>query len=358
MGLLLKNISLPLAPFTLRVDAELTGRITVLFGPSGAGKTSLLDLIAGLRRAKTGLIQLDNRVLTDISQKVAVPTRQRGIGYVPQDLALFPHLSVRQNLLYGHKSRDRSEQPFTLERIVEVLEIQALIQRAVTNLSGGEKQRVVLARALLASPRLLLLDEPLASLDLELKARIIPYLARIRDEFHLPMLYVTHDRYETIALADEVMVLAQGRVVQLGSVQEVFSRPALVGCESSRRLETVQPGRVLNAETDLVTVEVGSTILSAVREHLPGNSKAVRVCIRAEDVILIKGRNTPSSARNHLPAIVQSIAPEGMLMRVDLSCGFPLVALVTRQACEEMSLKSGDAVTALVKAPNVHLVSR
>ncbi len=227
MTLLLKNISVPLAPFTLEVDVEIRSRVTVIFGPSGAGKTSLLDLVAGLRRAKSAFIQMDGQVLTDTSQKVFVPSRLRGIGYVPQDLALFPHLSVRQNLLYGYKDHEPgngANSLFTLEHVAEVLEIQPLVHRRVTELSGGEKQRVALARALLASPKLLLLDEPLASLDLPLKARIIPYLARIRDEFGVPMLYVTHDQSEALALADEMIVLANGKVAQKGSAQELFSK--------------------------------------------------------------------------------------------------------------------------------------
>jgi molybdate transport system ATP-binding protein len=221
MSLLLKGISLPLAPFTLEVDVEIRGRFTAIFGPSGSGKTSLLELVAGLRPARSAFIQLGDRVLTDTAKGVFVPIRQRGIGYVPQYLALFPHLSVRQNLLYGRKSGGETNRLFAFERIVELLELQPLVQRGVTELSGGEKQRVALARALLAAPRLLLLDEPLASLDLKLKMRIIPYLARVRDEFHIPTLYVTHDRSETLALADEMVVLVNGKVEQSGSVQEV-----------------------------------------------------------------------------------------------------------------------------------------
>lgn len=358
MSLLLKNISLPLAPFTLEVDTEIQGRINAIFGPSGAGKTSLLDLIAGLRRAKSAFIQVNDQVLTDISQNVFVPTRQRGIGYVPQDLGLFPHLSVRQNLLYGHKSSSDSNHLFTFERVVEVLEIQALIKRGVTDLSGGEKQRVALARALLTSPRLLLLDEPLASLDLKLKARIIPYLARVRDEFRIPMLYVTHDRFETLALADEMVVLVNGKVAQTGSVQQVFSRPANLAVAGLFTIETIQSGRILKIENGLVTVTVGPNMLTAVEENLPAKTNEVYVCIRAEDVILVKGSDSPSSARNHLPAIVQSLTREGPLMRVELSCGFTLTALLTKQACEEMALKSGDHVMALVKAPNLHLIPR
>ena len=218
MSLLLKDISLPLASFTLEVDVEIHGRVTAVFGPSGSGKTSLLELVAGLRPAKSAFIQLGDRVLTDVSRGLFVPIRQRDIGYVPQDLALFPHLSVRQNLLYGSKRGGEINRLFAFEHITEILEIQPLIRRGVTELSGGEKQRVALARALIAVPRLLLLDEPLASLDSKLKARIIPYLARVRDEFHIPMLYVTHDRLEMLALADEMLVLANGKIEQTGKV--------------------------------------------------------------------------------------------------------------------------------------------
>ncbi len=224
VSLLLRNISMRLANFTLEVNVEIRSPITVIFGPSGSGKTSLLDLIAGLRPAESAFIQVGERVLTDTAADVFVSTRQRGIGYVPQDLALFPHLSVRKNLLYGH--RPDSAGMFSLEHIVQLLEIGSLVERGVSQLSGGEKQRVALARALLTSPRLLLLDEPLGSLDMQLKTKILPYLARVRDEFRIPMLYVTHDRFETLSLADEMIVLVNGRVAQTGRVQEVFSRPA------------------------------------------------------------------------------------------------------------------------------------
>jgi len=358
MSLLLKHISLPLAPFQLEVDVEIHGRITAIFGPSGAGKTSLLDLVAGLRRPDSAFIQLGDRVLTDTGQGVFVPTRLRGIGYVPQDLALFPHLSVRQNLLYGRKSNGEANPQFAFERVIEVLEIQPFVQRGVTGLSGGEKQRVALARALLTSPRLLLLDEPLASLDLKLKARIIPYLTRIRDEFRLPMLYVTHDRFETLALADDMVVLLDGKVAQTGSVQEVFSRPANLALAGILAVETVQPGRIVNIADELAKVAVGSAMLTALNPGLPANTNDVYVCIRAEDVILLKGSDSPSSPRNHLPAIVRSVIREGSLMRVELDCGFTLTAQLTKQACEEMNLNAGDRVVTLLKAPQIHLIPR
>jgi len=218
MKLLLKNISLSLAEFPLRLDVEIQNQVTAVFGPSGAGKTSLLDLIAGLRHPKSAFIQLGDRVLTDTEGGFHVPTRLRQIGYVPQDLALFPHLSVQQNLLYGAKGIRTHDTLFSYDHITEILEIQPLTHRRVTNLSGGEKQRVALARALLASPQLLLLDEPLASLDTALKSKIIPYLARIRDEFHLPMLYVTHDWEEARALCAEALIMERGKIVRRESL--------------------------------------------------------------------------------------------------------------------------------------------
>ena len=217
MSLRLKNISLPLEPFTLHVDVELNGGAVAIFGPSGSGKTSLLDLVAGLRRAQSAFIQLDGRVLADTASHISVPARARGIGYVPQDLALFPHMNVRNNLLYGHRHNAATSALFSIKHVTEVLEIEPLVERGVRDLSGGEKQRVALARALLTAPRLLLLDEPLASLDEGLKAKILPYLVRVRDEFKVPMLYVTHHRQEVSALCDEVLVMNAGQITSRSS---------------------------------------------------------------------------------------------------------------------------------------------
>jgi molybdate transport system ATP-binding protein len=358
MSLLLRNVTTPLASFKLEVDAELHGPVTVIFGPSGSGKTTLLDLVAGLRQAASALIQLNDRVLTDTSRGILVPTRDRSIGYVPQDLALFPHLSVRQNLLYGTKTLGDGKSLFSFNHVVAVLEIQQLVQRQVTDLSGGERQRVALARALLASPQILLLDEPLASLDLNLKSRIIPYLARIRDEFRIPMLYVTHDRHELLSLADEMMVLVQGQVAQAGPVREVFNRPASVAVAGLLTIETVQAGRVVKSEGGLTTVAIGSTFVVSVEQMIESSNADVYVCIRAEDVILLKGVDGPGSARNHLRGNIRSLAPEGPHIRVELDCGFSLTALVTKQAREEMELKPGEVVTALIKAQHIHLIPR
>jgi molybdate transport system ATP-binding protein len=356
MILLAKNVSLPLADFTLRVDFEARGRITVIFGPSGSGKTSLLDLVAGLRRPQSALIQVGDRVLTDTARGVRVPARRRGIGYVPQDLALFPHLSVRGNLLFGH--RPGNDPRFHLDHVAELLEIQPLLDRGVAKLSGGEKQRVALARALLASPQLLLLDEPLASLDLPLKARILPFLTRVRDEFQIPMLYVTHDRYETLALADRMVVLCNGTVVQTGTVAEVFGRPANLAVAGIVAVETIQPGRVTQIAGGVATVAIDEVLLSAVEPGLPPGAADVHVCIRAEDVALTNEGNARGSQRNHLPGVIKAITPEGPLVRVDLYCGFSLAALLTKQSCEDLALHPGARTVAVIKAPHVHLIPR
>lgn len=356
MSLLLKNISLPLATFTLEVNVELRGRVTTLFGPSGAGKTSLLDLIAGLRSARSAFIQLGDRVLTDTVNGGTVPTHLRGVGYVPQDLALFPHLSVRQNLLYGRKTAVPRDARFSLEHIVEVLEITTLVSRRVTELSGGEKQRVALARALLASPQLLLLDEPLASLDAPLKAKILPYFARIRDEFRVPMLCVTHDRLEALALADEIVVLVGGKVLQAGPILDVFNRPASPEVAKLVGVETVLPGVITGTHEGLVTVEINGTKLTALAPESSG--KEVFVCIRGEDVILQQDTATATSVRNRFAARVKALQPQGALVRVELDAGFPLSAVVTRPACVELDLRADQTITALVKAPAVHLLPR
>lgn len=230
MSVTLRNIKLPLADFTLELEAELQGRVTAIFGPSGAGKTSLLELVAGLRRAESGFIQIGKSVLLDTTRGIDMPSRLRRVGYVPQDLALFPHLSVKHNLLYGFRRTlskpghphlpqegvEATRERITLEHVIEVLEIGNLLDRRIGSLSGGEQQRTAFARALLASPRLLLLDEPLASLDAALKGRILDYLRRIRDEFAIPMLYVTHDAEEVRALCDTVLQIERGQVVRDG----------------------------------------------------------------------------------------------------------------------------------------------
>ena len=223
MSLRLHHIRLPLASFTLEADVAFDRPITGIFGPSGAGKTSLLDLIAGLRRPVAGTVRIEDDLLFDAEARLNVPPRVRRIGYVPQDLALFPHLNVRENLVYGHRPAQNKSELFTLAHVAEVMEISHLLGRDVTTLSGGEQQRVAFARSILSAPRLLLLDEPMSSLDSRLKNRLIPLLLRIREEFRIPLIYVTHDAGELSALCDEVLVLEQGRLVERGAPADVLA---------------------------------------------------------------------------------------------------------------------------------------
>ena len=198
--------------FTLEVQTRLDARITALFGASGAGKTTVLDAIAGLRTPSAGSIVVGSRVLFDRTRGVDLPPHHRHIGYVAQDVALFPHMSVRQNVLYGRRDGQR----LSLETVVRMLEIAPFLDRQVPQLSGGERQRVALARALMSVPELLLLDEPFAAVDVERRRRILPYLERVRDELRVPIIYVTHDPSEVRRLADHVVILDEGRVVDSG----------------------------------------------------------------------------------------------------------------------------------------------
>jgi molybdate transport system ATP-binding protein len=198
--------------FTLEIRARLDGRAAAIFGPSGSGKTTILDAIAGLRSPQRGLIRTSARILFSSTDRINLPARERHIGYVPQDVALFPHMNVQRNLLYG---RHPGISP-ALPRVTAMLEIESLLERRVDQLSGGERQRVALARALMSGPSLLLLDEPLAAVDVPLRRRILPYLERVRDDLAVPVVYVSHDRDEVEQLADQVVLIEAGRVVAAG----------------------------------------------------------------------------------------------------------------------------------------------
>ena len=198
--------------FAMSFAARIESRTTAIFGPSGAGKTTILDVVAGLRRPARGRIAVGDRVLFDTQRQVDLPPHHRHVGYVPQDVALFPHMSVRRNLLYG--SHPGLSPDFS--RVLEMLEIDGLPERRVSALSGGERQRVALGRALMSGPSLLLLDEPLAAVDVPLRKRILPYLERVRDKLRVPIVYVSHDRDEVRELADFVLLIDSGRLVASG----------------------------------------------------------------------------------------------------------------------------------------------
>lgn len=223
MTLALQGLRLPLASFTLEIDAVLDAHVTAVFGPSGAGKTSLLEAVAGMRHPERGRIVLSGRVLDDVAAGVRVPPRQRAVGYVTQDDSLFPHLSVAGNLRYGAGRGVARRAPLGEDRIIDTLELASLLDRKPATLSGGERRRVALGRALLSAPEILLLDEPLSGLDRPLKERVLEHLLKIKAAFPLPILYVTHEAAEVAALADEVVVLERGHIAGRGRPAELLS---------------------------------------------------------------------------------------------------------------------------------------
>jgi molybdate transport system ATP-binding protein len=237
------------------------------------------------------------------------------------------------------------------------LGLEGLGNRRPGELSGGQRQRVALARALICQPRLLLLDEPLSALDDPTRLRLRADLRQLLKQLGIATILVTHERSEALALGDQLIVMDAGVIVQRGPVHEVFSRPASLAVAGIVAMETVQPCRVLESGDGVVRVQAGQTTLLALSPPLqPGSD--VYACIRAEDVILIKGKPAQSSPRNCLSASVRGLTVEGPVMRIDLDSGFALAAMLTKQACEELGLKPGDSVTAMIKAPQVHLIQR
>jgi molybdate transport system ATP-binding protein len=331
--------------------------VTVLFGPSGSGKTTVLRCLAGLETPDDGEIVFRNETWFGGGRN-RTSACARPIGFVPQDYCLFPHLTVAENIAYGLHRASRSTANARVAELLQWLELGELAGRRPATLSGGQQQRVALARAVARRPELLLFDEPLAALDQPTRQRIRSELRGQLRQLGIPAVFVTHDRAEALALGDELIVMNQGRMLQRGPVPEVFSRPAGPEIAAIVGVETVQPGRVLDLQGGLATIVVGQARLAAVAGELSAGIAEVLVCIRAEDVILSGDAEAHSSARNRLPAAVRSLVSEGALVRVELDCGFPLVAVLTRQACAEMNLVTGARIHALIKAPQIHLVPR
>jgi molybdate transport system ATP-binding protein len=332
--------------------------VSVLFGASGAGKSTVLRCLAGLERPDEGVIRSGDELWFSSSERVFLPPQRRNVGYLSQDYALFPHLDVVRNIGYGLRTVDAERRAALVSEAVEKFGLAGLERRLPRELSGGQAQRVALARALVRRPRLLLLDEPLSALDAPTRRKLRGELRQLLNELAVPTLVVTHDRLEALALGDDMLVMDAGRLVQSGPVQDVFSRPVSLSVAGIVAVETVVPAEVRGSEDGLILVDVGSTRLHALAREIVEAEREVFVCIRAEDVILLRGNDTHSSPRNRLPSVVKDIAREGPMLRVDLDAGFPLAALLTKQACEELALAPGERITALVKAPHIHLVPR
>ncbi len=343
------------------------GSILVLFGPSGAGKTTMLRQIAGLERPDTGTIRFDNQVWCDVARRLWRPPQERGVGLVFQEPALFPHLTVAENVRYGIQGGVRPWSLTHASDAIGVVDIAALLgiadldTRYPRHLSGGEAQRVALARALATGPRLLVLDEPFAALDAPARGRLRRDVRALLRRSGTPAVLVTHDRTEALAMGDSMAVAIHGQIRQVGGVGDVFSHPVDADVAASLGVEAVLPARVVESSDGLLTVAVNAALLH-VAERAAGDPVAagaqVYACIRAEDVTLEVQSPAHASARNHLAARVVSIAPEGPIVRVTLDCGFQLDASITRRSREELNLARGSAITAVIKATSIHLVPR
>ena len=336
-----------LGAFTLDVEFAVPPGLTVLFGRSGSGKTSVINAVAGLLRPDEGRVSVDHRVLGDTGRGLWLPPHKRRLGYIFQEGRLFPHLSVRQNLLYG-RWFTRSRLP--LDPVVEMLGLGGLLERRPAALSGGEKQRVAIGRALLADPGLILADEPLAALDEARKQEIVPYFERLRDEARCPILYVSHAPAEVARLATTVVVLQDGRVVRQGTASEVLSDPEVTPA-GIRAVGAVLKARVKAHHDDgLTELDAGGIALFLPRlRHRVG--AALRVRIAAQEVILSRGRPEGLSALNILPGIVDSIREgegPGALVSLETPAG-RVLARVTRRSAEALGLAPGVSCHAVVK---------
>jgi len=347
------SIAHRLGSFTLDAAFESEGGLTALFGRSGAGKTSLINAIAGLYRPDKGRVAIDDAVLADTERGIFIPAHRRRVGYVFQEGRLFPHMSVRQNLVYGRWFAPRTAAGSEFDQVVELLGIGHLLTRRPANLSGGEKQRVAIGRALLARPRLLVMDEPLASLDEGRRAEIFPYIERLRDEMLVPIVYVSHSIPEVARLATTLVVLSEGKVAAVGPTAEIMGRIDLFPLTGR-----AEAGAILTTRVAAHDRRFGLTVLKAAAGELrvphldlPVGA-AFRVRIRARDVMIALAPPEGLSALNVLPGTVTDIAAgDGPIVQLRLDCaGEALVARLTRRSVETLGLIPGKRVHAVIKS--------
>lgn len=346
-------------PFVLDVSLEISAGISILFGASGAGKSTLLDCIAGLLRPDAGRIAIGSDVLLDRKLGVNLPPQQRRVAYVFQSLALFPHLSVGENVGYGLPNLEIGERRRSVSEILEAFRVEKLIARKPGEISGGEKQRVALARSLVTSPRALLLDEPLTGLDAELKAAIVEDLRAWNAARQIPILYVTHSRDEVDALGERVIAMHDGRVVSEGTPQQVLDAPRRKRMAQAAGFENLLSGTVVEVrEADgVMRVRLGE---SACEIEVPlGYASAgerVRVAIRAGDILLATERPSGLSARNILEGRIISLEQRGTMMVASVDCGVSFSVHVTLGAARALALTVGLRTWLVLKTHSCHVV--
>jgi molybdate transport system ATP-binding protein len=347
------DVSLPLPRFPLRVACRLEAPVTAILGPSGAGKTTLLETIAGLRPPARGRVAVDGVRLLDTGARIALAPEERRVGYVPQDAGLFPHLTALQNVRFGARG--------AVDEVIDALELRSFLERHPAQLSGGERQRVALARALATRPRVLLLDEPLAALDVTLRERLLPWLLRVQRGFGVPLLHVTHDVGEALALGGDALLLRDGAVEAFGPV-ETLLRLKAVRADSDHGLENVFVARVdahdPAAGTTRVVIEETTVALSIPLAARDVGAR-VTIALRAEDVLVARGTLPVISARNVLDATVERVDGEGgdvVVRCVVAGCPRPWVVLLTQSAVGSLALVPGTAVLLAVKSHSVRLL--
>lgn len=338
--------------FSLDIAFAAEGGITALFGRSGSGKTSLIRILAGLIRPDAGHVRLDGETILDTASRTVTPPHRRRFGTVFQEGRLFPHMSVRQNLLYGRWFSSAPADTGEVERVVDLLGIAPLMGRPTANLSGGEKQRVAIGRALLARPRLLLMDEPLAALDDARKAEILPYLERLRDETDIPILYVSHSVTEVTQLADRVLMIENGRLTASGTASDMLSLPGSSEAISRREAGTVIEAIVAPDQPDPRIVKVaagGLTLFLAGTARRPGQRLRLRVAAR--DIMLATRKPEGLSALNVIEGVITGMEPCGLdQVDVVLYClGTRLTARITDVSADMLGLAPGKGVHAVIK---------
>ena len=350
------RLKLSYSGFSLDVDLQLPGRgVTALYGHSGSGKTTCLRCIAGLEQAEQGFIQVNDEVWQDSDKGIFVPPHKRALGYVFQEASLFPHLSVRANLEFGLRRIPRQQRRVDMAHATELLGIGHLLGRNPQNLSGGERQRIGIARALLTSPKLLLMDEPLAALDTQRKNEILPYLQRLHDELDIPVLYVSHSQDEVARLADHLVLLGNGKALASGAIGETLARldlPLALGDDAGVVIE----GHVsaYDADYQLLTLQLPNTELSIRVAHSPmAEGQALRCKVQARDVSLSLQGVEQSSILNRLPVtVISEIGADNaahVLIRLN-AAGTPLLARITRYSRDQLGVHPGQQLWAQIKA--------
>ncbi len=342
--------------FTLEAAVECPYPVTAIFGPSGAGKTTLLDLVAGLLAPDDGEVRLNDRVLFSSETGVNLPPERRRVGYVFQEDLLFPHLTVMENLRYGYDLLPPDSRRFEVGPVVDLMGLSGLLDRRPARLSGGERQRVALGRAILASPELLLMDEPLASLDQELKDRIIPYLRHIRSDLGIPILYVSHSVAEILELTGQVIVLKAGRVIAHGDFFHVVHHPEVLPLAEAHGFENVLPVEVVAQDGARrgCRVRFGNQELRVPPCDRPVGSR-IFISIRANDIILSRKQPEGLSIRNAMRGRILDMQDVDGKQLVYVDVGKRLAVEVTLEALEELGLEVGDPVMCLVKAHSIRI---